>query len=135
MPPERTARPRQDPVSCRLCRTKRLKCNREQPCSNWVARGASCELQTRLPPNRDRHEPVVASENASILARLQRLEDLVLESGRTEPPPFTSQQQRSQQSVAASQTSEQEEAHKADAEWLESVGLCEQSLVSASVAQ
>ena len=131
MPPERTSRPRQDPVSCQLCRTKKLKCNREQPCQNCLTRGVTCERQTRLPPNRGQHTPIV-SENASILARLQRLEDLVLGSNGIESPPSASQQQRSQ-SVAPSQTSEREEAHRADAKWLESVGLREHSLVWVSL--
>lgn len=34
--------PRQDPVSCELCRRKKLKCNRQQPCSSCVTRRLAC---------------------------------------------------------------------------------------------
>lgn len=34
--------PRQDPVSCELCRRKKLKCNRQQPCSSCVTRRLTC---------------------------------------------------------------------------------------------
>ena len=130
MPPERTSRPRQEPVSCQFCRTKKLKCNRDQPCQNCLARGIECERKGRLPANRVQHTSV-SVENADILARLQRLEDIVLRSKRAESSIGTEPPQRAQ-SVASSKVSEREKAHKADAEWLESVGLREQSLVKMS---
>ena len=34
--------PRQDPVSCESCRRKKLKCNRQQPCSSCVTRRLVC---------------------------------------------------------------------------------------------
>jgi hypothetical protein len=34
--------PRQDPVSCQTCRTRKLKCNRQNPCSNCVSRCVDC---------------------------------------------------------------------------------------------
>lgn len=34
--------PRQDPVSCELCREKKLKCNRELPCSSCIRRKLPC---------------------------------------------------------------------------------------------
>lgn len=34
----------QPPVSCRFCRTRKLRCNREQPCSNCISRGLPCQL-------------------------------------------------------------------------------------------
>lgn len=34
--------PRQDPVSCESCRKKKLKCNRQQPCSSCVTRRLPC---------------------------------------------------------------------------------------------
>lgn len=37
-------RRRQDPVSCSLCRAKKLKCSREMPCSNCRARGLGCDF-------------------------------------------------------------------------------------------
>lgn len=66
-------RPRQDPVSCQFCRSKKLKCDRQQPCSNCTTRGLACDSQLRPQP-----VSVADADNASILARLKRLEDLVL---------------------------------------------------------
>lgn len=34
---------RQAPVSCKLCRVKKLRCDRGQPCSNCRTRGYRCE--------------------------------------------------------------------------------------------
>lgn len=38
-----TSRRRQEPVSCAVCRKKKLKCSRTFPCSNCVSRGLRCE--------------------------------------------------------------------------------------------
>ncbi|PWY96644.1 C6 zinc finger domain protein [Aspergillus sclerotioniger CBS 115572] len=38
--PKRT--PRQDPVSCESCRLKKIKCDRQQPCSSCLARQLDC---------------------------------------------------------------------------------------------
>ncbi|KAL1979611.1 hypothetical protein VTN96DRAFT_5451 [Rasamsonia emersonii] len=38
--------PRQDPVSCQTCRTKKLKCDRQQPCSNCKTRRVPCVYGT-----------------------------------------------------------------------------------------
>jgi len=65
-------RPRQDPVSCQFCRSKKLKCDRQQPCSNCLTRGLPCAGQAQ----KALHQP--DAENASILARLKRLEDIVI---------------------------------------------------------
>lgn len=34
--------PRQDPVSCQSCRKKKLRCDRQQPCSNYQSRRIAC---------------------------------------------------------------------------------------------
>ncbi|PYI01936.1 hypothetical protein BO78DRAFT_239093 [Aspergillus sclerotiicarbonarius CBS 121057] len=34
--------PRQDPVSCESCRVKKIKCDRQQPCSSCLARRLNC---------------------------------------------------------------------------------------------
>ncbi|OOF94565.1 hypothetical protein ASPCADRAFT_516024 [Aspergillus carbonarius ITEM 5010] len=34
--------PRQDPVSCESCRLKKIKCDRQQPCSSCLARRLNC---------------------------------------------------------------------------------------------
>ena len=86
MPPER-ARPRQEPVSCESCRKKKLKCNREHPCSNCLARGTICDFQGRkLPAFVDSTTPPplndsianLRAENTAIKSRLERLVDTVL---------------------------------------------------------
>lgn len=54
--------PRQDPVSCESCRRKKLKCNRQRPCSSCVTRRLSCSYGISL----ERIEPAIAEvENAS----------------------------------------------------------------------
>ncbi|PKX89433.1 transcription factor domain-containing protein [Aspergillus novofumigatus IBT 16806] len=54
--------PRQDPVSCESCRRKKLKCNRQRPCSSCVTRRLSCSYGISL----ERIEPaIVEVENAS----------------------------------------------------------------------
>lgn len=74
---------RQDPVSCQLCRSKKLKCNREQPCSNCTARGVSCKFH--VPPPTSRTATVPAPQNHSeILDRLQRLETVILQPSPSE---------------------------------------------------
>jgi hypothetical protein len=36
-------RHRQRPMACQLCRERKLRCNRQFPCSNCTARGVSCQ--------------------------------------------------------------------------------------------
>lgn len=38
--------PQQQPLSCRLCRTRKLRCNRVFPCSNCTTRGVVCNPQS-----------------------------------------------------------------------------------------
>ncbi|GIK05300.1 hypothetical protein Aspvir_009405 [Aspergillus viridinutans] len=45
--------PRQDPVSCESCRRKKLKCNRQRPCSSCVTRRLDCSFGMSL----ERTEP------------------------------------------------------------------------------
>ena len=71
---------RQNPVSCSLCRRKKLRCNRQHPCSNCVSRNVTCERVEDLP------RPVPSatgrssnSDNDAILLRLSRLEGLLVQ--------------------------------------------------------
>ncbi|RAK71160.1 Zn(II)2Cys6 transcription factor [Aspergillus fijiensis CBS 313.89] len=41
--PKRT--PRQDPVSCESCRTKKIKCDRQQPCASCSLRRLTCKYE------------------------------------------------------------------------------------------
>ncbi|EXJ85152.1 hypothetical protein A1O3_05827 [Capronia epimyces CBS 606.96] len=68
-------RPRQEPVSCHFCRSKKLKCNRQRPCSNCTARGLACNGNGQAQP------ASVDVNHDSILTRLKRLEDMVLGPG------------------------------------------------------
>ncbi len=76
-------RTRQNPVSCRLCRLKKLKCNRQYPCSNCSARGVGCEYFARIPGSSStdvadqRQALPAAAESAGFQTRLERLEEAV----------------------------------------------------------
>lgn len=90
MPPEvptRSAnplkRPRQDPVSCLFCRSKKLKCDRQQPCSNCATRGLPCNGQVQ--PRRENASLPAEADNLSILDRLKRLEDIVMGTPKQDP--------------------------------------------------
>ncbi|KAI1127209.1 fungal-specific transcription factor domain-containing protein [Nemania abortiva] len=68
-------------LSCNLCRRRKLKCNREQPCSSCTQRGLgmSCtysgnaELSSRMEKDQAPKKP------GSLQDRIQHLEDLVVE--------------------------------------------------------
>ncbi|PVI06409.1 hypothetical protein DM02DRAFT_17373 [Periconia macrospinosa] len=74
--PKDTQKPggaRQRPISCRFCRTRKLRCSRDSPCSNCVSRNIPCELEqfsntTPTVDNRERDE---------LLERIRKLEALV----------------------------------------------------------
>ncbi|GAB7338849.1 hypothetical protein MBLNU457_5537t1 [Dothideomycetes sp. NU457] len=74
MPKEqkRAILPRQPPVSCRFCRSRKLRCDRKSPCSSCVSRNIICELE------KSSDEAVTpAPSDTNALARLQRLEELL----------------------------------------------------------
>lgn len=88
MPPERTQRSRQDPVSCDSCRKKKLKCDRTAHCSNCQARSIECSYQGRFGSAigstysaKDGTHPV--SGGTSITERLLRLEQAVFGNNTT----------------------------------------------------
>lgn len=95
----RTRCPRQDPVSCQFCRSKKLKCDRRQPCSNCAARGVTCQPVARhtLQTPREDKQQSPFPENVEILARLKTLEDKVSAMGNA---PFLSTQSPQQLSPA-----------------------------------
>ncbi|KAE8134360.1 hypothetical protein BDV38DRAFT_273692 [Aspergillus pseudotamarii] len=136
-------RRRQLPVSCQLCRSMKLKCSRDQPCSNCLNRGVTCERAYRVEPTTlpiaspSTIDPVQAQttylqqpgwsanpsagtgtgSNTEILSRLQRLEDIILRThGATAPRPSTE----------PSHISEGE----GDSKWLEGVGTRDTSVAS-----
>ena len=64
---------RQRPVSCRFCRSRKLRCSRESPCSSCVSRGIQCVLDYPV-------ENASSSPTASkleLLERIRKLEELV----------------------------------------------------------
>jgi len=98
MPPERTSRPRQEPVSCQSCRRKKLKCDRQQPCHGCASRGLQCEYassvaQTAVASTATSTSSCHATpddlraENVAIRARLHALEKVVFESGKVNGTP------------------------------------------------
>jgi hypothetical protein len=64
------------PVSCLVCRMRKLNCDRQRPCGSCAIRGdgASCEFIARGNLGMRRHEEKSRSEAQ---ARLQRLEQMV----------------------------------------------------------
>jgi hypothetical protein len=78
---------RPDPVSCQTCRSKKLKCNRVQPCSNCSARGITCTFL--VPPQIQTDKTSAVHSNAELLARIRRLEDIVLKQSSTVVTPST----------------------------------------------
>ncbi|KUJ10115.1 uncharacterized protein LY89DRAFT_597337 [Mollisia scopiformis] len=81
MPAERV---RPTPVSCRSCRSKKLKCNRVQPCSNCTARGIACHFLVAPQPQSDITS--TPRSNEELLRRIEQLESRVLrQTDSTEP--------------------------------------------------
>ncbi|KAK8162237.1 putative Zn(II)2Cys6 transcription factor [Phyllosticta citrichinensis] len=73
----------QPSVSCQLCRTKKLRCDRSQPCSNCSTRGAQCVYAGQGPaPSSSSTIPSSAMLPVEeILQRLQKLEQAVFKKG------------------------------------------------------
>lgn len=73
------------PISCRLCRQRKLRCSRQVPCSNCTGRGLACqydgdktELSTKAsgnPGNTMGTSPEPTREE--LLARVEKLEALL----------------------------------------------------------
>ncbi|KZL79646.1 hypothetical protein CI238_11038 [Colletotrichum incanum] len=74
-------RQRQPQVSCDLCRKKKLKCDRENPCSSCVIRGLPCTGQPSsrkpVPQTSNGNLPLSIGSDGSILGRLRKLEHAV----------------------------------------------------------
>lgn len=69
--PQRTHKRRKVAESCKICRSKKTRCDGRRPeCSSCTAKGAVCEYN-------DATVPVSATTLAGIEARLRKLEDQV----------------------------------------------------------
>lgn len=69
---------RQVPVSCTFCRSRKLRCSRTQPCSNCEARGVTCRQEHPSQSPQTSESTEIEPGQADILARLRRLEQIVL---------------------------------------------------------
>ncbi|CAG8254828.1 unnamed protein product [Penicillium salamii] len=81
---------RSRPVSCHFCRSRKLKCSRQFPCSNCTSRGTACQLYpTASSPDlqSEKEEPPAnQGSDADLLARLRRLEEIVIGNGKASGP-------------------------------------------------
>lgn len=72
---------RRTPVSCHFCRSRKLRCSREFPCENCSTRGINCQLEVCQPSEssgKKRKLDPSEKDDPRVLARLRRLEDIVL---------------------------------------------------------
>lgn len=91
MPPSGARRGRR-PVSCNLCRERKLRCDRAVPCHNCSARDAECRFSpdpsSRQPPVKKRRETVSTTRrnaDSDLAARLNRIEALVVNREAVQP--------------------------------------------------
>ncbi|KAI0466577.1 fungal-specific transcription factor domain-containing protein [Xylaria cf. heliscus] len=117
----RTRKGRPEPVSCQLCRSKKLRCNRAQPCSNCESRNVSCHFLIP-PPRSQRDGTSEAHQDTEIIARLKRLESIVLLGG-------TPGEKRLDSQISFASHSEDTSRYR-DLYLLENIGVREDSLIS-----
>lgn len=130
----RRGRTRPDPVSCQSCRSKKLKCNRVQPCSNCTARGISCHFL--VPPTRQTETAPATQSIPDILGRIERLESIVLRSNPTDAQPKqpsygirNSRWMPFTLSRGGAGISDAQQNRERDSHLLENIGIREDSLV------
>ncbi|KAJ5467561.1 hypothetical protein N7475_005313 [Penicillium sp. IBT 31633x] len=83
---------RSRPVSCHFCRSRKLKCSRIFPCSNCTSREKTCQLYPTPPPPAsldDQTDKSASNSHTDVLARLQRLEEIVIANGPASSPSET----------------------------------------------
>ncbi len=129
MPKDRV---RPHPVSCQTCRSKKLKCNRVQPCSNCTARGINCTFL--VPPQGPADTNSSPHSNAELLERIRRLESIILQQrGPIETHSTYAADNSSQQSWYPSPgsviVSDVHQKRDNDSQFLESLGRKENSCV------
>ncbi|KAI0438328.1 fungal-specific transcription factor domain-containing protein [Xylaria telfairii] len=111
---------RSEPVSCQLCRSKKLRCNRAEPCSNCESRNVPCQFL--VPPKSQRGQAAEKRQDPEIIARLERLESAVFTEGTPGETRLDSQITPTSYSEDASQYG--------DLQLLENIGVREDSLIS-----
>ena len=87
-PPKRTRR--RVPVSCNLCHARKLKCNREKPCSSCEIRGegSKCVYAPKIsrPEPQTPHRRRLVHRDEELQQRLDNLERMIVDAanGRNE---------------------------------------------------
>ncbi|KAI1804647.1 hypothetical protein F4811DRAFT_570889 [Daldinia bambusicola] len=126
---------RPDPVSCQSCRSKKLRCNRVQPCSNCAARGISCHFL--VPPQKTAETPTTEYSSDELIARIERLEAIVLQPSPVGTHPrHAPDDSRHVSQALFTPTSEPtvgpgiHQTRDKDSDFLENVGTREDSLLS-----
>lgn len=135
MPPSlQKNRVRPDPVSCQSCRSKKLKCNRVQPCSNCAARGIPCKFLVQ--PQRETAVLDTTRSNAELLERIRRLEAMIQRSSPVQSSPryvledaFSGPTQVVTPSSGTILASDVHKVRDEDSETLENVGTREDAVV------
>lgn len=123
---------RQRPVSCHFCRTRKLRCSRQFPCSNCTARGLNCQPNTSQAfpvESRSSKEDEPTDSNSELLARLQRLEEIVMNQSGQGPTAVTAVSYTSAQTRSNTQQRRTQPA-TADSEWFERECMSQYSSVS-----
>ncbi|KAI4727421.1 hypothetical protein E4T49_04777 [Aureobasidium sp. EXF-10728] len=72
----RVAKRNRRPLSCSTCRDRKLKCDRQQPCSSCTKRGEPSTCQYTSPAVKQNPKPRSVNSDAAA-SRLQKLEDMV----------------------------------------------------------
>ncbi|EAW20377.1 putative C6 transcription factor [Aspergillus fischeri NRRL 181] len=76
--------------SCLLCRSRKVKCDRQQPCGGCIRAASTCIYPTGT--GRAPKRPLQSTNNPAVLDRLDRLESIIrqLESQQTQQQPLDS---------------------------------------------
>ncbi|CAD0109657.1 unnamed protein product [Aureobasidium uvarum] len=72
----RVAKRNRRPLSCSTCRDRKLKCDRQRPCSSCIKRGESSTCEYTSVAVKQKPKPRSVNSDAAA-SRLQRLEDMV----------------------------------------------------------
>jgi hypothetical protein len=94
---------RQRPLSCRLCRVRKLRCSRDFPCSNCTTRGVLCQNPANPRSSNNHQKDLFVDKGVSVakgvsvtkgitpaelMSRLERLETLVRSDPKPQEPQF-----------------------------------------------
>lgn len=127
---DKVVRRRQNPVSCRHCRAKKLRCDRNRPCSNCTAREEECEYETNHATTSARIQHDIEPSNSAILSRLQRLEDMILRMNHGFPSsPDSIASRKADIDRVSTEMTPVEESHQIESQQLSSIGTQQPTLV------